>query len=321
MEQQEEETEQKKESDPGDAAMSHGAVDLDTGESEDISIADHAAGSGSGFEQQVEEDFNTPDLAVVADSSGQDTTPNGRNKLALGVIVFAVLLVAGWYLGRDMLRESPDAEVAATESVDSGADPSDVLGGRSTQDLLNQADELSAPEVAVVVPEESDLPALVEEAEELMENKKFGNAVLAWNRVLEIDPANSLALRQLETAGRGYRDEQRRLEDLRKAEMLFEEGVYNSSLKILYRLPDDIRPERVKQYKVNGWYNLGVIALKAGRIDLSLGHFNEIQAIAPEDQRGMELRDFAIAYKTREKDRAFYNRVNDLQFRELDSGL
>jgi len=311
--------------DPGEAAMSHGAVDLEMGASENISIANSASAPAAG--QPVDTDSGPPDLppgsAVpdMTDNSEEGVMSNSRNKVALGVILFAVLLVAGWYLGKDMFGGSSESEVAAAKPADTSLEQTSTLDGRSTQDLLEQAEELSATQSTMVVPEASDLAALVEEAEALMENHMFGNAVLAWNKVLEIDPSNSMALRRIEAAGRGYRDEQRRLEDLRKAEMLFEEGDYNSSLKILYRLPDDIRPERVQRYKVNGWYNLGGIALKAGRINLSLGHFNEIRTIAPDDERALELREFAVVYQSREKDRAFYNRVNDLQFRELERGL
>ena len=186
---------------------------------------------------------------------------------------------------------------------------------------MKQADQLSGTELIQQVEQvgsRTDLPELLDQAAGEMEARKFGDAVLTWNKVLEVDPDHPAALRGIELAGRGFRDEQHRLEDLRKAEMIFQEGDYYSALKILYRLPDDIRPEQVLQFKVSGWFNLGLIALKAGRIDQCLGHFNEIQAIAPDDETAMELREFALGYQSQELDRAFYQRVNDLEFRAFN---
>ncbi len=320
--------------DPADAALCHGVVELDDSTSSSIGLAGGSAAPDMEEPEEVSEsEFPAVDTENAGTVAGPPTAggTGNRNRILLAVLLTAAVLAAGGYFGRNLWQgdagkdASPGVEAAAEGTgAEEKSGAAEAPAGRSTRELLEQADQLSGtaePSGAGEIESHSDQAGLVEQARNLMEAGRFGDAILVWNQVLKNDPAHPEALKGIEAAGRGYREEQSRLEDLRKAEMIFQEGDYSSALKILYRLPENLRPDLALQYKVNGWYNLGVIALKAGRIDKSLSHFAEIQALAPEDQEAASLREFATRYKTREKDRAFYRKVNDLEFRDLRYGL
>ena len=47
---------------------------------------------------------------------------------------------------------------------------------------------------------------------------------------------------------------------------------------------DGMDVARLKRYKVNGWYNLGVTDLRGNRCSTALDHFDEALVIRPGDE-------------------------------------
>jgi len=87
---------------------------------------------------------------------------------------------------------------------------------------------------------------------------------------------------------------------------------------VLYRLPATSDKPRLDRYKANGWFNLGVVALRAGECQQARAHFGEALAVKPDDEDAKRLKAFAEKYDDVPKDRGFYDRVEALSFRGLD---
>ncbi len=308
--------------DPADAALEHGAVELDTGESEEIALGAVAVPDLS-EDPAVEEPvqgtvFEDTSATVVEAPKTKPGVLTARNMILAAAVL--ALSAVGLYFGPGLLdRGSSSTEPEAASSfAEPNPTPSDLAGERSTAELIEQADALSRSAEEVSKADAEQIPGLVEEATLLMDDADYASAVITWNKILKMDPEHTGARRGLEDAGRRYREWQERSADLVRAGYIFEEGDYSSALKILYRLPEDIKPEMVRIHKANGWYNMAVISLKAGRIDQALERFGEIEALNVDDPGAAELQAFAQSYRGREKDRAFYQDVNELTFRTFD---
>ena len=305
-----------------DSNMDHGAVHLDTGEAEEIGLGGTVPGmepSGEPFEDEPVQEMES---GILGEEDGE--TParssgllSGRNLIL--AVVFLVMAAAGWYFSRTLLGGG-SSEVAPADAsfTEQGSGEAGLAGERTTEELIQQADALSRSTEEVSKMAAERIPGLVEQASRQMDASDYASAVITWNQVLELDPGHTGARRGIEDAGRRYREWQSRSADLVRAGYVFEEGDYSSALKILYRLPEDIQPEQVRIHKVNGWYNLAVISLKAGRIDQAMERFAEIELLDVVDNEAAELQEFAESYLDREKDRTFYQDVNDLTFRSFD---
>ncbi|MBD3869068.1 MAG: hypothetical protein IFK94_13170 [Acidobacteria bacterium] len=308
---------------PADSNMDHGAVHLDTGEAEEIALGGAIPGmepiGDPMMDEPVQElEFGDPGEEVAGEPSGKPGLLSSRNIIL--AVVFLIMAAAGWYFARNLLGggSAPAAEPEQASFANPAAGGADAAVERTTEELIQQADALSRSTDEVSKSAAERIPGLVQEAGRQMEEADYASAVITWNKVLELDPGHTGARRGLEDAGRSYREWQSRSADLVRAGYVFEEGDYSSALKILYRLPEDIQPEKVLIHKVNGWYNMAVISLKAGRLDQALLRFGEIELLAVEDSAAAELQAFAESYQGREKDRAFYQDVNDLTFRTFD---
>ena len=69
--------------------------------------------------------------------------------------------------------------------------------------------------------------------------------------------------------------------------------------------------------KVTGWYNLAVVALRAGDCREALSHLDEALQVSPSDAPSKTLKEFASRYTDAVKDRAFLDHVEALAFRSL----
>ena len=103
-------------------------------------------------------------------------------------------------------------------------------------------------------------------------------------------------------------------EQLIRGRNALEDGDYVSALRILYRLPDTVDQMQAAEYKVIGWYNLGLIELKAADCKGAVEHFDEALAIAPNDAHLRKMRNLAGSYIDRAKDSKFYREVEVLDF-------
>jgi len=144
-------------------------------------------------------------------------------------------------------------------------------------------------------------------------------AILAYNQALSLDPDNPDARAGLFEAGEIYKQERALLDQFRKASIAFEDGEYSAALRLFYRLPEgSVDPAILDRYLFNGWFNLGVIALKAGDTSRALDHLDEALNLDAEHALSNRLHNLASRYDGRAKDRSYYVEVNPLEFRALD---
>jgi len=247
-----------------------------------------------------------------------------RRPILMGGILILVLAVCG--IGWFVLRGTGDAAVDAASmgafGIDRGpaADSGDAAAVGGTQ--TGRSDTGARGNVA------TDLSA-VERAERVdaamgraLEQRRLGDweaAILEYNQVLSLDPDNPDARRGLFEAGEIYRQEKALLDQLRKASIAFEDGEYSAALRLFYRLPEGSVDQAIlDRYLFNGWFNLSVIALRAGDTGQALDHLEEALNLDGEHALSNRLHAVAARYDGRAKDRTYYVEVNQLEFRALD---
>jgi len=147
----------------------------------------------------------------------------------------------------------------------------------------------------------------------------FGGAVVAFNEALTLDPKNAEARAGLEDAGERYKASKADREALNNVKLAFRDGEYTSGLRLAYRLPPSVSKSYADAVKVAGWYNLSVVALRAGECREALSHLDEALELAPADADAKKLRELASRYVDAVKDRGFLDRVEALAFRPLPS--
>ena len=147
----------------------------------------------------------------------------------------------------------------------------------------------------------------------------FGGAVMAFNDALALDPGNEEAKAGIADAGERYKANKAERDALNNIRFAFRDGEFSSGLRLAYRLPPSVTKSYTDGVKVAGWYNLSVVALRAGDCREALSHLDEALQIAPADVEAKKLREFASRYAEAMKDRMFLNRVEALEFRLLPS--
>jgi Tfp pilus assembly protein PilF len=140
-------------------------------------------------------------------------------------------------------------------------------------------------------------------------------AVISFNDALKLDPGNAEARSGLHEAGEKYKTQKAQQDALSSIKLAFRDGEYTSGLRLAYRLPAGVDPAVVTRIKIAGWYDLGIVALRAGDCREAQGHFKEALAIAPGDAEVQRLSDFAKSYMDVPRDRRFLDFVEALQFR------
>ena len=140
-------------------------------------------------------------------------------------------------------------------------------------------------------------------------------AVISFNDALKLEPANADARAGLHEAGEKYKAQKAQQDALSSIKLAFRDGEYASGLRLAYRLPAGVDPSVVSHIKLAGWYDLGIVALRAGDCREAQGHFKEALAIAPGDAEVQRLADFAKSYADAPRDRRFLDFVEALQFR------
>jgi tetratricopeptide (TPR) repeat protein len=104
---------------------------------------------------------------------------------------------------------------------------------------------------------------------------------------------------------------------MEQARRAFADGEYEAALRLLYRLPSGVDAAFVEAAKVAGWFNLGVVALKAGDTDQALTQFGEALALRSQDEDAKRMQAYARDYAGQPKDTAYYARVEAMEFRPL----
>jgi len=151
----------------------------------------------------------------------------------------------------------------------------------------------------------------------LVASGDFGGAVVAFNEALTLDPKNAEARAGFEDAGERYRASKAEREALNNIKFAFRDGEFSSGLRLAYRLPPTVSQSYIDGVKFAGWYNLAVVALRAGDCREALSHLEEALTVAPNEDDAKKLREFAARYVDAVKDRGFLDRVEALAFRPL----
>ena len=151
----------------------------------------------------------------------------------------------------------------------------------------------------------------------LMESRDFGGAVVAFNEALSLDPKNAEARSGFDEAGERYKASKAEREALDNIKFAFRDGEFTSGLRLAYRLPPTVSQSYIDGVKFAGWYNLAVVALRAGDCREAMSHLDEALTIAPEENDAKKLREFAARYVDAVKDRSFLDHVEALSFRAL----
>jgi tetratricopeptide (TPR) repeat protein len=155
----------------------------------------------------------------------------------------------------------------------------------------------------------------LEKAKRLTDAGDFAGAVVAYNEAITLDPANLDARAGLASAGAHYRAEKADQDALKAIESAFAGGEYATGLRLAYRLPATVDVARIEKVKLAGWYNLAIVALRAGDCRAALGNLDEVLTLAPDDPEARKLKDFATRYADIPKDRAFLDTAEALPFR------
>jgi len=151
----------------------------------------------------------------------------------------------------------------------------------------------------------------------LMASGDFGGAVVAFNEALTLDPRNVEARTGFEEAGERYKASKAEREAINSIRMAFRDGEFSSGLRVAYRLPPSVSQSYTDAVKFAGWYNLAIVALRAGDCREAMSHLDEALEVAPAEGDAKQLREFAARYVDAVKDRVFLDRVEALAFRTL----
>ncbi len=244
----------------------------------------------------------------------------GRRAMLLGAAGIGLLTgcaVLAWWLSRPGDSPAAEASVAAPRGRSAPA------AGNVRPDRLPGPKSKSTGEPVTPPRAGADDAAkrVVDEmarGERAMAAGRYDAAILAFDSVLGVQPDHEEARRRLLDAGEAYRRGKADTEQFGKARRAFETGEYESALRMFYRLPEGtVDASRLGLCKAAGWYNLGLIALRAADCGQAVSHFAEAAALLPADPEVRRARTLAAACQSRRKDRAYYDIVESLPFRDL----
>jgi tetratricopeptide (TPR) repeat protein len=246
---------------------------------------------------------------------------SGMNLLIAGGVLAAIAIggaSAWWFVwgpgaggegdgsGDAAVAEAGTGPLPALPELPGEEEPAD-----SPKGAKNKAQKKSPEEII-------DVTVLMAEAEAAFDREDYGEAVLAYSKVLEADPDNQLADTQLAIAGERYR-EQKEIEEKRaEAIEAFNVGNYRAALTLFYRMPESEDQRKLDRYKLNGWYNMGLQALSTGDCSSASTHLKEAKAIDGSDKGVIIALDLARICKYSRGDSAYIEEVGQLTYRSLE---
>jgi tetratricopeptide (TPR) repeat protein len=252
----------------------------------------------------------TPELALATSGPGFSLGPS---KLILwgggAVLVFAVAAAA---LPRLIGAGSPASGVRATSTPPPRTTPAPRPAPRPKPGAASTRVASGEPQDTARA-----VASSLARGRSLIASEDFGGAVIAFNEALSLDPKNAEARAGFEEAGERYKASKAEREAINSIRSAFRDGEFSSGLRVAYRLPPTVSPSFTSTVKCAGWYNLAIVALRAGDCREAMSHLDETLEIAPADADAKQLREFAARYVDAVKDRAFLDRVEALAFRTL----
>jgi len=277
-----------------------------------------------GGEFDLEDAVISDETADATPAAGAEPAAPAKAKLLMNkwlMIAAIVLLAAGGgyvalqFFGGSGPVETENAALAAPPPL---GDLGDIDGGPADPSPTAAANANTPPPAAAVVPA-GVLDEVLDRGDAAYEEGNYAAAVLAYNEALKLDPQNEVARRRLEEAGELYRDQKDELEQRALAIQAFNDGDYRNALRLLYRLQpaDEAEAQRFERFKFNGWYNMGLRALKGGDCRLARSNLREAQQVDPTDagmQYAMELSGRCFEGKTD----GYFDATRALHLRALD---
>jgi tetratricopeptide (TPR) repeat protein len=250
--------------------------------------------------------------------------------LVFGAIGAAALISAAIALPRLFGGSTPKPEpprLAAANSPAGTVQPPAPAGAGPARRPARAASAGSNPSagaspaapVAPANPEElaKSVATSLATARSRMNGEDFGGAVVAFNEALTLDPANAEAKAGIADAGERYKASKAERDALNSIKLAFRDEEFSSGLRLAYRLPPTVSASYIETIKVVGWYNLAVVALRAGDCREALSHLGEALEVSPADTESKKLKEFASRYVDAVKDRVFLDHVEALAFRTL----
>ncbi len=200
--------------------------------------------------------------------------------IGVGLGIFVMVGVGLWMKLRTL--ETPDVAppiMASVEAIPAPEPNTDLV----VEAPVAQVEPEPAPQLNLAPPE--DLATLFERGNKAFAAGEYSTAIVAFNAVLKQQPNHFEANDQMQLATEGYRRQQETQQQWIAATSLFRDGEYRSAMQMFYRLPENSYEDRVRleRYTENGWYNMGLLALRSGQCALARGHLEEAAQVDPED--------------------------------------
>ena len=232
-------------------------------------------------EESYDDEFETVEPAAGKIKLPQLAAGSSKTRwIVIGVAVglFVVVGVGFWM----KLRAIEIREVAPpiAQPVEAAAEP---VNDPEAQAEAAQVEPEAAPQPNVAPTE--DVATLLERANNAFEAGEYSQAILAFNAALKIQPDHFEANERMQAATERYREQQEIQQQWIAATSLFRDHEYRSAMQMFYRLPVNSEENRVRleRYTENGWYNMGLLALRSGQCDRARQHFEEAVQLDPED--------------------------------------
>ena len=192
------------------------------------------------------------------------------------VAIVAVVAVGFWMrLQGTKIRDEP-MPLAAIQAAAAPPETQAAQADESSAGVLDAGSGRGAP---------VDVQALMAEGRQAMDQGEYAAALVAFHAVMEADPTHLEASERMEAATENYKLQQEVEKQWLAATALFRDGEHRSAMKMFYRLEPDSDQDvaRLERYKTNGWYNMGVLALRSGHCELARSHMTEAEQISPAD--------------------------------------
>lgn len=239
-----------------------------------------------------------------------------RKRIMIGLGVVLTLAAAG-FVGIRTSRTggvSPDPVPAGETGP---AQP--ATKGSAPDPLKDLVDPKAIGSAAPVDPHpDQDLGSAMARARAAFDAGDFSSAVVAYNAALQLAPNDPAAQRGLAAAGLAYQEQRKFRERLDAATEAYERGEYREALQILYRLPGIDGIPSFNRFKANGWFNLGVVALKMGSCSDATSHLAEAGALSPGDPTLAVVAGLARTCSASQGDPIWLGEVERLEVRSLD---
>jgi tetratricopeptide (TPR) repeat protein len=279
------------------------------------------------IDESEEDGAEMPSLAEAAEK--RRTRGKGLSKQSMLVVAAVVVIAAvggglAWYFmgGPGGSGEGDGSSENAVAQAGGGVpvNPVPMEPAQGEPPALTQSEgvESQPSDPGSGGSESQQVRGLMAKAQNAMDKGDYAGAVLAFNKVLELDPTHAEARASLDEAGELYREQKSLNEKRENAYDAFNRGNYRAALQILYRLPKDEDGERLNRYMRNGWYNMGLQALRAYNCGSAVTNFKEARDLDPDDHEVLLALDLARTCRFSKNNQAFHDEVRGMAFRGLE---